>query len=107
MNLEDFIIHFVDNYGYFGIFFLILIENIFPPIPSEIILGLGGFFTTTTSLKYLGVVISATLGSVVGAIILYYIGYYINNVKIRKIFRKEIKFLKLTKLILRELKIYI
>lgn len=95
MNLEDFIIHFVDNYGYFGIFFLILIENIFPPIPSEIILGLGGFFTTTTSLKYLGVVISATLGSVVGAIILYYIGYYINSVKIRRIFRKGNKVLKI------------
>ncbi|QQK07365.1 DedA family protein [Miniphocaeibacter halophilus] len=93
--MEDFIIHFVDNYGYFGIFFLILIENIFPPIPSEIILGLGGFFTISTSLKYTGVVVSATLGSVIGAIILYYIGYYINNVKVRKIFRKGNKLLKI------------
>ncbi len=93
--MESFIIEFIENYGYFGIFFLILIENIFPPIPSEIILGLGGFFTISTSLKFIGVVLSATIGSVVGAIILYYIGYFINSDIIKKFLRSKNKVLKI------------
>ncbi len=87
--MESFIIGFLENYGYFGVFLLIFIENIFPPIPSEIILGLGGFFSTTTSLTYIGVVLSATVGSVLGAIVLYYIGYYINSEKVKNILNKR------------------
>ncbi len=45
-----------------------MVENLFPPIPSEIILTFGGFMTTVTSLNVVMVIIVATLGSVVGAI---------------------------------------
>ena len=41
----------MERYGYPGIFFLIAVENIFPPIPSEIILPFGGFLTTYTRLS--------------------------------------------------------
>lgn len=91
--MDNFIINTVENYGYLGIFLLILIENIFPPIPSEIILALGGFFTVKLGLNYFGVVISATVGSIIGAVFLYYIGYYINNDKIKRIFKKNNGFL--------------
>lgn len=93
--MENFIIEFIENYGYFGIFVLILIENLFPPIPSELILGLGGFFTISTNLKFIGVVLSATAGSIVGAIILYYIGYFINSDRVKKILRSKNKVLKI------------
>ena len=72
--MEQFIIETMDRFGYIGICFLIALENIFPPIPSEIILSFGGFMTTYTSLTIPFVVISATLGAVIGAIVLYFVG---------------------------------
>lgn len=83
--LQDIIIHIMEQYGYIGIFLLIMIENIFPPIPSEVILLFGGFMTIKSSLRVIGVIISATLGSLVGAIILYYIGKIFDKEKLIKI----------------------
>ena len=79
--MGNFILNVMENYGYLGIFFLIAIENIFPPIPSEVILTFGGFITKSTSLTPGGVILAATIGSLGGAIILYYVGFYIQNFK--------------------------
>ncbi len=78
--MEQWIISLMSQFGYFGVFFLIFIENIFPPIPSEVILAFGGFATTVPAynMNMLGVIASATIGSVVGAIVLYWIGYTFN-----------------------------
>ena len=59
---------------YLGIALLILIENLFPPIPSEVILTFGGFLTTYTNMNLIGVILFSTLGSVLGAVVLYQIG---------------------------------
>ena len=48
--MEAWITDWMSQFGYFGVFLLILLENIFPPIPSEVILTLGGFMTTTTAM---------------------------------------------------------
>lgn len=72
--METYITNIIMEYGYLAIFLLIFIENIFPPIPSEIVLTFGGFMTMQASLQFIGVVIVATLGSYIGAVILYYIG---------------------------------
>ena len=93
--MDNFILQIIENYGNIGVFLLIFIENLFPPIPSEAILGIGGFFISKTQLNFLSVLISATLGSVLGAIALYYIGRYINSPKIRNIFIGEGKVLRL------------
>lgn len=87
----------MEQFGYIGIFLLITIENIFPPIPSEVILTFGGFMTTETNLSVSGVVIFATMGSVVGAIILYGIGLLIDVKRIEKIVDKWGHLLRLTK----------
>ena len=71
--------------GYFGVFFLIALENVFPPIPSEVILLFGGFMTTYTSLNIALMVVAATLGSLLGAIVLYYIGKILNKERLKKI----------------------
>lgn len=78
--MNNFIINIINKYGYFGILFLITIENIFPPIPSEVILTLGGFMTSQDSctMSLFAVIMFSTLGSILGAIILYYIGYILN-----------------------------
>lgn len=73
--MQNWIISIMEQYGYVGVALLIAVENIFPPIPSEVILTFGGFMTTYTSLNIWGVILSATFGSVIGAIILYGTGY--------------------------------
>ncbi len=84
--MGDFILNVMESFGYIGICFLIALENIFPPIPSEVILTFGGFLTTYSNLGPLGVIISATIGSLIGAIVLYYLGYFFSD-KLEKLFK--------------------
>ncbi len=72
--MQDWIIEIMNQYGYIGILLLIAIENIFPPIPSEVILTFGGFMTTYSNMQVWGVILAATAGSVLGAIVLYGVG---------------------------------
>lgn len=83
--METIIIDIIEKFGYIGVALLIALENIFPPIPSEIILTFGGFATSFTKLTVLGIIISSTVGSVIGAIILYYIGRLLNAERLEKI----------------------
>lgn len=81
--MQEFIINIMNSYGYIGVFLLILIENIFPPIPSELILLFGGFMTTYTKLNIIGMIISSTLGSLIGALLLYKIGTIFSKEKLK------------------------
>ena len=83
--MEEIIISIMNSYGYLGVFLLIAIENVFPPIPSEVILLFGGFMTTKADLNIILMIIAATLGSVLGAIILYYVGKILNKKRLIKI----------------------
>lgn len=82
--MQNWMTDFIEEYSYLGIFLMMALENIFPPIPSEVILTFGGFMTTQSALTIPGVVISATAGSIVGALLLYGIGYYVDIAKIEK-----------------------
>lgn len=83
--MRELIITLMEQYGYPGIFLLIAVENIFPPIPSEIILPFGGFLTTYTKLTVPGVIFFATLGSLAGALVLYGVGRILNEERLRKL----------------------
>ncbi|EAE6297349.1 DedA family protein [Listeria monocytogenes] len=93
--METWITSIMADFGYIGIFVLIMIENLFPPIPSEIILTFGGFMTTVTSLNVVMVIIVATLGSVVGAILLYKVASYFGKERLTKIVLKYGRILRL------------
>ena len=88
--MQQIIIDIMNHCGYFGILFLITVENIFPPIPSEVILPFGGFMTTYSNMSILGVIVTATLGSYIGAIILYLVGYLINADKLEQLLSGKI-----------------
>ena len=62
-----------------------MIENVFPPIPSELILTFGGFMTVSSNMTIVGVIIAATFGSLLGAGILYGIGKLLNKERLIKI----------------------
>ena len=72
--MQEFIFSVMERFGYPGLLFLIMLENLFPPIPSEIILPFCGFMTTYTNLSVGGVVFFSTIGSTAGAWVLYRIG---------------------------------
>ncbi len=72
--MQEWMIGVMNQFGYMGIALLIAIENIFPPIPSELILTFGGFMTTYTDMEIGLVVLAATAGSVGGAVALYGVG---------------------------------
>lgn len=87
--MENIIIEIMNSYGYFGIGVLILIENLFPPIPSELILTFGGFMTIDSNMTVIGVIITSTIGSLLGAIALYYIGKILNKERLIKIVKSK------------------
>lgn len=95
--MENWIIEFMSRFGYFGVFLLIMIENVFPPIPSEVILTFGGYMTSLSEMTRTGVIIAATAGSVVGAMILYSIGLLLDVQRLEKIVDRWGKVLRLTR----------
>lgn len=84
--MQDIILEIINQFGYFGVFLLITVENIFPPIPSEVILTFSGFATTFSSMEIMGVILASTLGSVFGALILYLIGRLLNADRLERLF---------------------
>lgn len=83
--MNGWLLEFMSTFGYLGVALLITVENIFPPIPSELILTFAGFMTTYTKMNVVGTVISATVGSVFGAIILYFVGSKITQEKLESL----------------------
>lgn len=87
--MQEMMIHIMDTYGYLGVCFLIAVENLFPPIPSEVILPFTGFMTTYTRMTVSGAVTFATIGSTIGAIILYWAGTALTPEKLHGMFEKK------------------
>lgn len=94
--MENWLTDIMSEFGYIGVMFLIAIENIFPPIPSEVILTFGGFMTTSTHLTVMGVILAATAGSVIGAIVLFVIGLQLDVERLEKIVERWGHVLRLT-----------
>ncbi|MEU1724580.1 DedA family protein [Nonomuraea sp. NPDC005692] len=72
--MTDYLIALMENLGAFGAGLAIMLENLFPPLPSEVILPLSGFTASRGELDLLDVLVCTTLGSVVGALALYGVG---------------------------------
>lgn len=87
----------MNQFGYWGIALLIAIENIFPPIPSEIILTFGGFMTTYTTMNMWLVILFATIGSMVGAIVLYSVGRLLTPERLDRLIDKVEPVLRIKK----------
>ena len=84
--MEDAFFSFISQFGYLAVFGLIFFENVFPPIPSELILPLSGFLVIQTSMELPLVIVSATVGSVVGAFVLYGIGRLLSQDRLESFF---------------------
>lgn len=69
--MTDWVTEIIDRLGFVGVAFLVALENVFPPIPSEVILPLAGYVAGRGDANFLGMVAAASVGSLVGAWILY------------------------------------
>lgn len=92
----DFITEFMQNSGYFGVFALMALENIFPPIPSELIMPFAGFVAARGDLSVAGVLIAGTAGSVAGALPWYYAGKVYGKERLEKLADKHARWLTVT-----------
>jgi len=86
--LATWVTNVIETLGYPGLTILVALENVFPPIPSEVILPLAGFLTGQGRFSFALVLISSTLGSLIGALVLYAIGVGLGRGGIRRLFEK-------------------
>ncbi len=91
----DWITGFVQSAGYFGIVLLMFAENVFPPIPSEVIMPLAGFTAAKGELNIYGVIASGTLGTIIGALAWYYVGLRLGIKRIKSLARRHGRWLTL------------
>ncbi|KFC68610.1 SNARE associated Golgi family protein [Devosia sp. LC5] len=83
--MTDWIIQTISQWGYAGIFAVMLAESIFPPIPSELIIPFAGFAAANGDLNFFGVLIAATVGAVVGMLPWYYAGRLFGLDRVRRL----------------------
>ena len=70
-DISDWVIDVIDALGYLGVAMLVALENVFPPIPSEVVLPFAGVVARRGGATLPGMIAAATIGSVVGALVLY------------------------------------
>jgi membrane protein DedA with SNARE-associated domain len=80
----DWITGLVEQTGYLGIALLMLAENVFPPIPSELIMPMAGFAAARGELALVGVLLAGTVGSLAGALFWYHIGRRVGLERLRR-----------------------
>lgn len=82
--------------GYFGIVLLMFLENVFPPIPSEYIMPLAGFMVAEDKLSLVGIIVAGTIGSVLGALALYYCGRKVGAARLKRFADRSGRWLAVT-----------
>lgn len=83
--MTDFLLELLDKGGYLGIFFLMMAENVFPPIPSEVIMGGAGVLVAKGQMTFGTVWVVATLGTVVGNLFWFWIGKVWSEEQLKRI----------------------
>jgi membrane protein DedA with SNARE-associated domain len=78
----------IQAFGYAGIVFVMAAENVFPPIPSELVMPFAGFMAREGTFNIWIVILSGMLGSVIGALVLYYFGAWANELVVRRFLRR-------------------
>jgi membrane protein DedA with SNARE-associated domain len=88
--------HFIDTLGYGGVFLLLFIENIFPPLPSEVVAPFCGFAAARGELGLPGVIAAAVLGSMAGQMPWYYAGRVLSRRRVESLAARHGRWLTVT-----------
>ncbi|KMO39408.1 alkaline phosphatase [Methylobacterium aquaticum] len=94
--MVDWIVTAIERTGYLGVFLLMLIDNIFPPIPSEVIMPLAGFAAGRGQLSFIGVFLAGTAGSLSGTLLWYGVGRWLGRERLRRFAARHGRWLTLS-----------
>ena len=94
--LAEWIPNVMNQLGYWGIGLLMFLENLFPPIPSELIMPLAGFTVAKGQMDFIPVIIAGVVGTIVGAFPWYYIGKFISEERLEHLADKYGKWISVT-----------
>jgi membrane protein DedA with SNARE-associated domain len=83
--MKEWILSTMDSLGYLGIGFLMFAENLFPPIPSELIMPLAGFSVSQGKMDFTLAVLAGVVGTIIGALPWYYAGKIIGEQRIKNL----------------------
>ncbi|KZY02195.1 MULTISPECIES: DedA family protein [unclassified Sulfitobacter] len=92
----DWITGLLDQFGYFGVGFLMFAENVFPPIPSELIMPLAGFLTYEGNLNFFAVLVAGSIGSLLGTGLWYLGARKIGRRRVREFIARHGRWLTIT-----------
>jgi len=81
-DLAGWVQEVIERLGAIGVALLVILENVFPPIPSEIVLPFAGFVAQRGDGSVVLMIVAATVGAVIGALILYYVAALIGPVRL-------------------------
>lgn len=94
--LAEWIPNVMNQLGYWGIGLLMFLENLFPPIPSELIMPLAGFTVAKGQMDFIPVIIAGVVGTIIGAFPWYYIGKFISEERLEHLADKYGKWISVT-----------
>lgn len=94
--MDAFVENMMNSLGAFGIALLMFLENIFPPIPSEIIMPLAGYQAASGQMSIVVVVVAGSIGSLVGTIPWYYLGKFVGERRLKRLAAKHGRWLTLS-----------
>lgn len=92
----DWATRIIEDIGLLGVALLVALESIIPPIPSELVLLLAGFNVDQGNFSFLGAVAAATVGSLVGALVLYALGAFVSEDRLAWFLHKVGRFVGFT-----------
>lgn len=92
----DWITGFVERSGYLGIALLMFLENVFPPIPSELIMPLAGFTAARGELSIIGVILAGSVGSLAGGVLWYGVGRWLGLDRLKRLAARHGRWLTLS-----------
>jgi membrane protein DedA with SNARE-associated domain len=92
----EFITSLLASMGSLGVAALMLLENVFPPIPSEVIMPFAGYLAASGDLPFVSVVIAGTIGSVAGAFLWYWIGTLASEARLRRLIARHGRWLTIS-----------
>lgn len=94
--LAQFAINFINSTGYFGIFILMTLESALIPLPSEVTMPFSGYLVTQGVFNFWFVVLAGAIGNLVGSLIAYYLGFFLEESFLHALIRKYGRFILLT-----------
>lgn len=90
MSIINWIFHLINHFGYLAVILLLTLECVFPPIPSEVVLAFSGFLSHSSSLKVPLLIVASTIGSLIGALILFYIGRILSQERLMSLLQHNL-----------------